>query len=99
MLGASRRAAGGKFESTPMLAYTIHRIFIMVPTLLAISAIVFTIIQLPPGDYFEAYINELLSRGESVDLQKIEQLRQLYGVDRPIWQQYIYWVWGLVQGE
>ena len=71
----------------------------MVPTLLAISAIVFTIIQLPPGDYFEAYINELLSRGESVDLQKIEQLRQLYGVDRPIWQQYIYWVWGLVQGD
>ena len=99
MLGAPRRAAGGKFESTPMLAYTIHRIFIMVPTLLAISAIVFTIIQLPPGDFFEAYINELLSQGESVDLQKIEQLRQLYGVDRPIWQQYIYWVWGLVQGD
>ena len=71
----------------------------MVPTLLAISAIVFTIIQLPPGDFFEAYINELLSQGESVDLQKIEQLRQLYGVDRPIWQQYIYWVWGLVQGD
>ena len=41
------------------------RILMMVPTLLAISVIVFVIIQLPPGDYFTTYINELQSRGES----------------------------------
>ncbi len=34
-----------------MLAYTIHRVLIMIPTLLAISLITFVIIQLPPGDY------------------------------------------------
>jgi peptide/nickel transport system permease protein len=62
-------------------------------------AIIFTIIQLPPGDYVEAYINELLSQGISVDMQKIEQLRQLYGLDRPMWEQYLYWVWGLLQGN
>jgi peptide/nickel transport system permease protein len=82
-----------------MLAYTIHRILIMVPTLLAISAIIFTIIQLPPGDYIETYIEQLRTDGGTVDMQKIEQLRQLYGLDRPVWEQYLVWVWGLVQGN
>ncbi|MCG8354793.1 MAG: ABC transporter permease [Kiloniellales bacterium] len=82
-----------------MLAYTIRRILIMVPTLLAISAIVFTIIQLPPGDYLETYIAELQSQGEAVDPQKIEALRAQYGLDRPIYEQYLVWVWGLIQGD
>jgi peptide/nickel transport system permease protein len=82
-----------------MLAYTIHRILIMVPTLLAISAIVFTIIQLPPGDYLESYIAILESEGQDVDMQKIEQLRRLYGLDRPLWEQYVVWVWGLLRGD
>ena len=59
-----------------MLAYTVHRIFIMVPTLLAISAIIFTIIQLPPGDYLETYMEQLRMDGGTIDMQKIEQLRQ-----------------------
>ena len=33
-----------------MFGYLIHRLLIMIPTLLAISALVFIIIQLPPGD-------------------------------------------------
>ncbi len=34
-----------------MFGYTVHRVLIMVPTLLAISLITFVIIELPPGDY------------------------------------------------
>ena len=43
-----------------MFRYIIHRMMIMVPTLLAISLIVFVIIQLPPGDFFETMLNELV---------------------------------------
>ena len=50
-----------------MLKYLAHRLLIMIPTLLAISLIVFVIIQLPPGDYLTSYINELQSQGEAVD--------------------------------
>lgn len=82
-----------------MLAYTVRRILIMVPTLIAISAIVFTIIQLPPGDYFETLIAELQARGESVDQARIAALRALYGFDKPVWQQYIHWVLGLLRGD
>ena len=82
-----------------MLSYIVRRLLIMVPTLLAISALVFLIIQLPPGDFFETMINQIRARGESVDLQRIEFLKQQYGFDRPMWEQYLVWVWGLVRGD
>ncbi len=82
-----------------MLAYTVRRVLIMVPTLLAISLIIFIIIQLPPGDYLETEITERLSRGESVDMGQIEALRRQYGLDRPLHEQYVFWVLGLLQGD
>jgi len=82
-----------------MFSYIVHRLLIMIPTLLAISLIIFVVIQLPPGNYIETYITELQSQGESVDPQKLEFLRQQYGFDQPLWKQYVLWVWGLVQGD
>ncbi len=82
-----------------MLGYVVHRLLIMIPTLLAISALTFIIIQLPPGDYLETYIAELESQGENVDPEKIEFLRQQYGLDKPMIVQYLYWLGGLMQGD
>jgi peptide/nickel transport system permease protein len=82
-----------------MLGYIVQRLLIMIPTLIAISIIVFVIIHLPPGDYFSNYIAELQSQGEAVDLQKIAFLKAQYGFDKPVWEQYIYWVAGLLQGD
>src|SRR6266852_5511324 len=82
-----------------MFGYIIQRLLIMIPTLIAISIIVFTIIHLPPGDYFTTYINELQSQGEAVDLQKIAYLKAQYGFDKPLWEQYLYWVGGLLRGD
>ena len=82
-----------------MFAYVIHRVLIMIPTLIAISAITFIIIQLPPGDYLSTYIAELESQGENVDQAKIDALRSQYGLDRPLIEQYVVWVVGLLQGD
>ena len=82
-----------------MLAYIIRRLLGMIPTLLVISMLVFVIIQLPPGDYLESYIAELQSQGESVDEQKIAFLREEYGLDRPLYEQYFVWVTGMLQGD
>ena len=82
-----------------MHGYIVRRILMMVPTLLAISMIVFIIIQLPPGDYFSSYINELESRGETVDPAKIAFLKRQYGFDRPLYQQYAVWLGGMLQGD
>ncbi len=82
-----------------MLPYIARRLFVMIPTLLVISAVVFFIIQLPPGDYLETYIAELQAQGEAVDQSRIAFLREQYGLDEPLWQQYLTWVWGLLQGD
>ena len=82
-----------------MLRYLVRRILTMIPTLLVISALVFVIIQLPPGDYLESHIAELQSQGEAVDEKKIQFLREQYGLDKPMLQQYGYWLIGMVQGD
>ncbi len=82
-----------------MLSYLVHRILIMIPTLLTISALIFIIIQLPPGDYLETYIAELESQGANIDPEKIQFLREQYGLDKPMIVQYAYWVGGLLQGD
>jgi peptide/nickel transport system permease protein len=82
-----------------MLSYLVYRLLIMIPTLIAISLLIFTIIQLPPGDYFSTYIAELQAQGEAADPAKIEFLREQYGFDKPLWQQYVFWAGGLLKGD
>jgi len=82
-----------------MLRYILWRITVMIPTLLIISALVFTIIELPPGDYFESYIADLAAQGEDVDMQEIAELRAEYGFDKPPVVRYFYWVAGMTHGD
>jgi len=82
-----------------MLVYILRRILLMIPTLLAISVIVFTIIELPPGDYLESYVAELQAQGETVDQQEIDFLREQYGFEDPTHIRYFKWVFGMVQGD
>lgn len=82
-----------------MIQYIFKRFLVMIPTMLMISALVFLIIELPPGDYFETHIAELEAQGETVDLKEIEYLRQEYGFDKPLLERYFHWVVGLVQGD
>jgi peptide/nickel transport system permease protein len=91
-----------------MLNYTIHRILIMIPTLLVISLVTFTVIKLPPGDFLSNQIAELQSQGDKQALEKAEFLREQYGLDKPFIEQYATWVgiWpgargysGLIQGD
>ena len=82
-----------------MLSYLVHRILIMIPTLIAISIVIFTIINLPQGNYYTTYIAELQQSGEAVDLAKIQFLEDEYGLNRPLWQQYLYWAFGLLRGN
>ena len=79
-----------------MFGYLIRRILIMIPTLIAISAIVFVIIQLPPGDYLSSYVAELQAQGEVVSEDKIAFLREQYGFDKPLWEQYSIWLFGII---
>ncbi|MCE7030300.1 ABC transporter permease [Jiella avicenniae] len=82
-----------------MIRYLVNRLMTMVLTLVAISVLVFAIIQLPPGDYLTSYIAEIQAQGEQVTADKIQFLREEYGLDKPLWEQYLVWVTGLVHGD
>ena len=82
-----------------MLTYLARRILTMAMTLLVISALVFVIIQLPPGDYLSTYMAELASQGEAAAQEKVQYLREQYGLDRPLIEQYGRWVLGLLHGD
>jgi peptide/nickel transport system permease protein len=82
-----------------MIRYLVHRLLLTIPTLVAISVITFVVIQLPPGDYLETLLGEMQAAGEKADVQKIEALRKHYGLDQPLWKQYLVWAWGLLRGD
>ncbi len=82
-----------------MFRYIIWRILTMIPTLLIISALVFVIIELPPGDYFESHVAELRAQGESADLAEIEMLKERYGFDKPMVVRYAHWLGGMLVGD
>ena len=91
-----------------MLRYLVERVMVMIPTLLAISMMIFIIIQLPPGNYVTNQIAELRAQGEIASAEKIEYLVAQYDLDKTVLEQYAIWigVWpgnngysGLLQGN
>lgn len=91
-----------------MTVYLLRRFATMLVTLVVISALVFLIINLPPGNYLSNRIAEMQATGEAAGIAKAEQMIEQYSLDKPIWQQYLIWigVWpgpngfsGLIQGD
>lgn len=79
-----------------MLRYALWRIAFMIPITLVISVIVFTIIQLPPGDFITTMTARMSQNNESVDPAVMEALRARYGFDQPIYVQYWRWISGIL---
>ncbi|WP_416407666.1 ABC transporter permease [Agrobacterium rosae] len=82
-----------------MLRYILGRLLVMIPTLILISMLVFTIIELPPGDYFESYVSEMRAMGETANMAEIEELRARYGFDQPAPIRYLRWASGMLVGD
>jgi peptide/nickel transport system permease protein len=82
-----------------MFYFFLRRLSVMVPTLFVISVLTFVIIQLPPGDYLSTLVSELQAQGEDVDQEKLNFLRERYGLDRPVMEQYALWMKGMVHGD
>lgn len=65
----------------------------MIITLLLVTLMVFVIMNLTPGDPVAFMLGPGASHAQEV------QLRHLLGLDRPIWQRYLDWLWGAVRGN
>lgn len=82
-----------------MLHFIVRRILLMIPTLFVISALVYFIIDLPPGDCVTSQIEELLARGDPDAHQRADELRVMYGLNHPLWQRYFDWVTGIFRWD
>ena len=76
-----------------MKSYVIRRLLALVPTLILASIIVFVTVRLIPGDIIEL----MLSQNDlSADAKSREQVVAALGLDKPMWQQYLTWISGIV---
>jgi peptide/nickel transport system permease protein len=75
-----------------MVGYLVRRFILALFTIVAISILSFAIIQLPPGDYVDAYIAQMSASGSAVSQQEAQNLRIQYGLDQPIYVQYLKWM-------
>ena len=82
-----------------MLRFIVRRVLLMIPTLFIISALVYFIIDLPPGDCVTAQVDELLSRGDPDALRRADELRHLYGLDQDLLVRYFRWVGGVFRWD
>jgi peptide/nickel transport system permease protein len=79
-----------------MQAYVIRRLLALVPTLFFASVIVFVTVRMIPGDV----IDLMLSQNDiSAGKLSRDQLVSALGLDRPMWEQYLRWIGGVLQGD
>lgn len=82
-----------------MKKYICKRFIYMIVLLAVMSVFAFVVIQLPPGDYLTSYIANLQQQMGQVDDSVILSLRQQYGLDKPMWQQYFLWMGNMLKGD
>jgi peptide/nickel transport system permease protein len=82
-----------------VLSYFVRRLLTALGTLVVVSIISFAIIQLPPGDYVDAYAGILESMGDVVTEDRKLALRQQYGLLDPMYAQYLRWAGKVITGD
>jgi len=77
-----------------MWKYVAKRFLLMIPTLFGVAVFIFFLMRIVPGD-----IVELRFSGESsyASKENLAAERARFGLDKPLWQQFATWMWGLVQ--
>jgi len=76
-----------------MSTYAIRRLLGLIPTLFFASLIVFVTVRLIPGDVIDMMLSE-----NDISAQQLsrEQLLATLGLDKPMWEQYLHWIAGIV---
>jgi peptide/nickel transport system permease protein len=71
-----------------MTVYVLRRFVLLVPVLLIVGVVVFTLVHLTPGDPAAVML------GSEATTAQVNQLREQLGLDKPIYVQFIHWFGG-----
>ena len=77
----------------PVLKTVLERLGLGLATLFVVSIIIFSAIELLPGDFGQAVL------GQSATEETIAAFRRELGLDQPAYQRYLHWVGNAVQGD
>ncbi len=76
-----------------MARFIFRRILALIPVLFALATFVFLLLKLAPGDPATAFL------GDRATPESIAALRESWGLNRPLWEQYLSFLWGAVRGD
>ncbi len=79
-----------------MRNYAIKRLLLFIPTVIGASMAIFAILRILPGD-IAAQIIQAGDPEATVTEEERQRVIALLGLDRPIYVQYVDWVWGVVR--
>jgi peptide/nickel transport system permease protein len=80
--------------SAELLAFVVRRIFTATLTVIAVSLVIFLLLQAAPGDPVTT-----LTAGHKVPPERIEMIRRALNLDKPIYIQYWFWLRGILRGD
>jgi peptide/nickel transport system permease protein len=73
--------------------YFARRLAVLLASLLVASVVVFLLLSLLPGDPAQALL------GVNATPESLAALREQFGLNRPLWEQYLDWVGGMLRGD
>ena len=76
-----------------MHRYILRRLLLMLPTFLGVAMLVFLLMRVIPGDIVEMRFAE----GQFFNQDLVAKERARLGLDRPVWRQFVDWLWGIVR--
>ncbi|MBJ37111.1 MAG: glutathione ABC transporter permease GsiC [Gammaproteobacteria bacterium] len=82
-----------------MGSYLTRRLLYMIPTLLVVSVIIFSLVRMVPGDIIDQMVAEMAAQPGASGTVDREAIEKRLGLDVPVWQQYGRWLAGVVQGD
>ncbi len=74
-----------------MIAYVARRLLQVVPLLLVISLLTFTLLHLAPGDFLST-----VAENPQVSAESLDRMRRAFGLDQPAWLQYLLYLKNIV---
>ena len=77
-----------------MRQYFLKRLLLMIPTLLGVAVLVFLMLRVAPGDIVEM---RYAGTGAFAPKEALDRERAQLGLDKPLWHQFVSWMWGIVR--
>lgn len=77
-----------------MRTFILMRFLVMIPTLLGVAVLVFLLLRVVPGDIVQL---KYAGEGAFVPKETLELERGRLGLDKPLWRQFVDWMWGVVR--